>query len=174
MDCDLELLFLLPSEPETTLVDIVNSVTRSRMMAGIRGVDTKPELVIRHGLHALGFRYRLHVRTLPGRPDMVLPKFGVVLFINGCFWHAHEGCSKFKIPSTRTEFWTEKLLGNRRRDERNILHLKEKGWRVAVIWECAINEDELTIQKLAYWMSTAEMQIQLPKQNCLVSSSGIR
>ena len=117
--------------------DVVDTATRSRMMAGIRGKNTKPELVIRKGLHAAGFRYRLHDRKLPGRPDIVLPRYQAAVFIHGCFWHGHD-CSLFKWPQSRQEFWEVKILGNRARDETAIEKLDAAGWRVLVIWECAL------------------------------------
>jgi DNA mismatch endonuclease (patch repair protein) len=119
------------------MTDIVDAATRSRIMSGIRGKDTAPELVIRKLLHAQGFRFRLHTKDLPGKPDIVLPKYRVVVFVHGCFWHWH-GCSLSKLPSTRRKFWTEKLTGNRQRDARNRAALLGLGWRCAVVWECAI------------------------------------
>ncbi len=117
--------------------DIVSSETRRRMMAGIRAKDTKPELFIRKALHAKGFRYRLHDRKLPGKPDMSFPKYKAIIFVNGCFWHGHD-CHLFKWPSTRQEFWCRKITRNRQKDEETRKALKEEGWRVAVIHECAL------------------------------------
>ena len=151
-------------------MDIVDQATRSRMMASIRGVNTKPEMIVRRELHALGFRYRIHVRELSGRPDIVLAKFKAVVFVNGCFWHAHEGCELFKVPSTRTEFWREKLLANRRRDERNVFQLQEDGWRVATVWECSLNQDKSAAEKLANWLYSLSRQIELPELNRQASS----
>lgn len=107
------------------------------MMSGIRGKNTAPELVIRRGLHRNGFRFRLHVSNLAGKPDIVLPKFGVVIFVNGCFWHGHRGCRYFKLPSTRIDFWKNKIERNIQNDARSIRVLIGFGWRVAVVWECA-------------------------------------
>lgn len=107
------------------------------MMAGIRGKDTKPELVIRRGLHALGFRFRLHDRQLPGRPDMVLPRWRAAILIHGCFWHGHD-CPLFKWPKTREQFWREKIDGNRARDAVTEELLDRAGWRVLKIWECSM------------------------------------
>ncbi len=106
-------------------------------MAAIRGTNTKPELLIRQGLHARGFRYRLHDRKLPGRPDLVLPKYQAVIFVNGCFWHWHN-CPLFKWPKTREDFWRDKIGGNVERDQKNMAALKAAGWRVGVVWECAL------------------------------------
>ena len=117
--------------------DIVSPETRSRMMAGIRGKDTKPELVIRRGLHRLGFRFRLHDRRLPGKPDRVFPKHNAVIFVHGCFWHGHD-CHLFRWPATRREFWRQKISRNREVDARNRRALLETGWRVLEVWECAL------------------------------------
>jgi DNA mismatch endonuclease (patch repair protein) len=105
-------------------------------MSQISGKDTKPEMIVRKFLHANGFRYRLHVKELPGKPDLVLPKYNTVIFVHGCFWHVHEDCKYFKIPQTRSEWWKEKLYGNKERDEKKIEELKEMGWKVIVVWEC--------------------------------------
>ena len=119
------------------MADVVDPATRSRMMSGIRGKNTKPELVIRKALHARGFRYRVHCRDLPGNPDLCLPKHRAVIFVHGCFWHGH-GCHLFKWPKTRPEFWREKIGRNRAADEVAITRLVAAGWRVATIWECAL------------------------------------
>ena len=107
------------------------------MMAGIRSANTKPELILRTALHSRGFRYRLHDRRLPGSPDLVLPRYRAVIFVNGCFWHGHD-CHLFKWPSTRPEFWKAKINGNVERDKKNRTALQDSGWRVATIWECAL------------------------------------
>ncbi|MDI6625332.1 MAG: very short patch repair endonuclease [Brevundimonas sp.] len=119
------------------MADVVDPATRSRMMSGIRGKNTKPELLIRKALHARGFRYRLHCRDLPGNPDLCLPKYRAVIFVHGCFWHGH-GCHLFKWPKTRPEFWREKIGRNRAVDEAAHTRLLAESWRVALIWECAI------------------------------------
>ena len=106
-------------------------------MAAIRGADTKPEMIIRRGLHARGFRFRLHDRKLPGRPDLIFPKHHAALFVHGCFWHGH-GCHLFKWPGTREEFWRQKIGANVTRDEASKKVLHEAGWRVGVVWECAL------------------------------------
>ena len=125
-------------------------------MAAIKGKNTKPELWLRKRLHALGFRYRLNVKDLPGKPDIVLPKYKAAIFVNGCFWHMHD-CDVFRLPSTRTEWWYEKLSKNQQRDLSNQNELIESGWRVLVVWECAIkgrkrmSEDEL-ISGIEEWL----------------------
>lgn len=117
--------------------DIVDKATRSRMMAGIQGKNTRPEVLVRRQLHARGFRFRLYDRKLPGRPDIVLPKYRAVILVNGCFWHGHD-CHLFKWPSTRQDWWHAKILRTREVDARNLSQLENLGWRVAEVWECAI------------------------------------
>lgn len=117
--------------------DVVPKEVRSRMMSGIRGKDTKPEIRVRKALFARGYRYRIHNRRLPGRPDIVLARYHAAILVNGCFWHGHD-CHLFKWPSTRPEFWQEKINGNVERDHRNLLALRSRGWRTCVIWECAL------------------------------------
>lgn len=119
------------------MVDVVNPETRSRMMSGIQGRNTKPEILVRRILHASGYRFRLHRRDLPGAPDIVLPSRKVVVFVNGCFWHLHSGCRYAKVPATRREFWSAKLQSNIERDRRAIESLRAMDWRVLTVWECA-------------------------------------
>lgn len=125
-------------------------------MAAIKGKNTKPELLIRRALHKMGFRYRLHDKTLPGRPDMVFPKYGAAVFINGCFWHHHD-CHLFKWPATREEFWREKIAKNKSNDAKALDDLKRQGWRIAVVWECALKgkarlPDGKAVSLLAEWL----------------------
>lgn len=119
-------------------MDVVDSETRSRMMAGIQGKNTKPELLVRRYLHSCGYRFRLHRRDLPGRPDLVLPKYRLAIFVHGCFWHCHDGCVYAVTPKNRTSFWEEKLSGNARRDKAQLRRLNEMNWRVLVVWECGL------------------------------------
>jgi len=119
------------------MADVVDPATRSRMMSGIRGKNTKPELLIRKGLHARGFRYRIHCKDLPGNPDLCFPKYRAVIFVHGCFWHGHD-CHLFRWPKTRPEFWREKIGRNREVDARAMAELAAAGWRVATVWECAL------------------------------------
>ena len=119
----------------------ISPETRSRMMSGIRGRDTQPELLVRRYLHSAGFRFRLFRKDLPGRPDVVLPRWKVVVFVHGCFWHGHKGCALFRVPKTRTEFWTDKIARNAERDDAAIQKLLDQKWRVAVVWECALRAD---------------------------------
>ena len=120
------------------MADIVSVDVRSRMMSGIRGKNTKIEVLLRKALFAMGFRYRLHVRNLPGKPDVVLPKYAAVIFIHGCFWHGHKGCKYFVLPKTRTEWWQDKVEETIKRDRTAIRNLKELGWKPIIIWECEL------------------------------------
>jgi DNA mismatch endonuclease (patch repair protein) len=124
------------------VADVVDAATRSRMMSGIRGKDTKPELIIRKALHARGFRFRLHVKDLPGKPDLVLPKYGAVIFVHGCFWHGHGCDAGTNRPRSNLAYWRPKLLRNRRRDATNRRALKRLGWKVLVVWECQLGNLE--------------------------------
>ena len=137
------------------MVDIVDSATRSRMMSGIRGRNTKPEILIRSLLHRRGFRFRLDARDLPGRPDIVLPRYRAVIFVHGCFWHGHD-CHLFKWPQTRPEFWRDKISRNRANDARAQAALLDADWRVATVWECALrgaNRDlDGVLQRLVDWL----------------------
>ena len=140
------------------MVDTVSPETRSRMMSGIRGKNTKPEMVLRRGLHALGFRFRLHDKRLPGKPDLVFPKYRAVILAHGCFWHGHD-CHLFKWPSSRPEFWLAKINRNREVDGRSEALLSQDNWRQCIVWECAIKGrarlplDEL-IAQCALWLKT--------------------
>jgi len=130
------------------LADVVDPATRSRMMSGIRGKNTKPELLIRKALHARGFRYRLHC-DLPGKPDICLPRHRAVIFVHGCFWHGH-GCHLFKWPKTRPEFWRAKIGRNCEVDRAAEQRLSDEGWRVATIWECAVKgKSRLALDEVA-------------------------
>lgn len=122
------------------MVDVVSPADRSRMMAGIQGKNTKPELIVRHMLFASGYRFRLHRRALPGAPDIVMPGRKVAVFVHGCFWHMHEGCRFAKMPATRPEFWKTKLEANVARDRRAVENLRALGWRVLCVWECSTRD----------------------------------
>lgn len=128
------------------------------MMSGIRGKNTKPEIQVRHGLFAEGLRYRLHDKRLPGNPDIVLPKHHAVVFVHGCFWHCHN-CSLFRWPKSNTEFWLKKLNRNRKADEVSEMRLSEIGWRIAIVWECALKGggalDPVVVTKtLCQWITS--------------------
>lgn len=137
------------------MADIVDRSTRSRIMASIGPKDTVPERVLRRFLHQAGFRFRLHQRHLAGKPDLVLPKYGAVLFVHGCFWHRHKNCADAVVPSSNTAFWKKKLAANQRRDKAQIAALRAEGWRVGVFWECAARKgvaDERTLRAVAGWL----------------------
>jgi len=141
------------------LTDVVDAKTRSRMMSGIRGRNTKPEMLVRRSLFKAGFRFRLHRRDLPGVPDVVLPGRRVAIFVHGCFWHMHPGCGNAKLPSTRPEFWLAKLSNNVNRDREARDALLADGWRVLTVWECATRDRENQAalpETLRAWIDGAE------------------
>lgn len=145
--------------------DVHDTQTRSRNMAAIKGRDTKPEIIIRKALHQAGFRYRLHVRDLPGKPDMAFPRYHAALFINGCFWHRHN-CHLFKWPQTRQEFWENKISGNVKNDAKKLEMLEAAGWRVGIVWECALKgkyrrPHEATIQMIAEWLKSDDKKLEI-------------
>ena len=147
------------------MADIVDTATRSRMMSGIRGKDTKPELIVRQFLHSHGFRYRLHLKTLPGRPDLVLPKHRAVIFVHGCYWHRHQNCRLAYNPKSREDFWQEKFRLNVKRDENAFAQLREDGWRIMTIWECALRDCELReigLNKVAEWIESDWASAEFP------------
>ena len=147
------------------MTDIVDQNTRSRMMAGIKGKNTKPEIVLRKALHARGFRYRLYDKRLPGKPDLVLPKFRAVIFVHGCFWHRHRNCKYATTPKTRAEFWNSKFEGNLKRDKSVQAQLLSSFIRVGIVWECQImknGQDEVTASAVANWLLGDEMEFEMP------------
>jgi DNA mismatch endonuclease, patch repair protein len=140
------------------MADVHDAQTRQANMSAIRGKNTRPEIVVRKLIFAKGLRYRLHVKSLPGVPDIVLSKHRVAIMVNGCFWHGH-GCYLFKLPGTRTEFWAKKIQGNIDRDRRDIASLNAAGWRVLCIWECAIKgrlrwDHANLAENIATWIRT--------------------
>lgn len=145
------------------MTDIVDSKTRSRMMSSIRGSNTGPELSVRRYLHARGFRYRLHRQDFPGKPDLVLPKHRLVIFVHGCFWHRHEGCFYATSPATRKDFWRKKLEGNTARDKRQQGELISSGWRVLVIWECGLKHQFDDIQTIEDKITAPEVLDEWPE-----------
>jgi DNA mismatch endonuclease (patch repair protein) len=126
------------------MADVHNKATRSYNMSQIKGKDTKPEMLVRKFLHARGFRYKLHDKTLPGKPDLVLPKYKTVIFIHGCFWHGHEGCSYYVVPKTRTDWWLNKINGNIANDQKAIAALEKEGWKIITIWECDLKANKIS------------------------------
>ncbi|MGB5852986.1 MAG: DNA mismatch endonuclease Vsr [Rhodanobacter sp.] len=127
------------------MTDIVDRATRSRMMSGIRGRDTKPEIIVRKYLHARGFRYRIALKDLPGKPDIVLPKHRTVVFVHGCFWHRHPGCRYAATPSSNRDFWQTKFKQNLARDARAQTQLEKHGWKVLIVWECEVSTERLQL-----------------------------
>ncbi|WOC16172.1 very short patch repair endonuclease [Pseudochrobactrum sp. MP213Fo] len=142
------------------MTDIVSPEKRSAMMSGIRGKNTRPEIIVRRLLHRLGYRFRLHYKELPGKPDIVLPKWRTVIFVNGCYWHGHTDCYLFRPPKTNPEFWASKIESNIARDIRNYAVLQEAGWKVLIIWECAVSKK----------LSLPEEQLELFIKEALVSA----
>jgi DNA mismatch endonuclease, patch repair protein len=147
------------------MADVVTPEKRSQMMAGIRGKNTKPELLIRHGLHRLGYRFRLHDKRLPGHPDLVLRKHNAVIFVHGCFWHGH-GCDLFKWPQTREAFWRTKILRNSEVDANSIIAVRGLGWRVAVVWECSLRGKNkmpipTVIERIDNWLSGNQPKLEI-------------
>jgi len=130
------------------MVDRIDAARRSFNMSRVRSVDTRPEMEVRRLLHKLGYRFRLHRRSLPGRPDLVFPSRRAAIFVHGCFWHRHAGCRKASMPSTRAEFWAEKFASNEARDERVQCALVDEGWRVEVVWECEVRDSDTLARRL--------------------------
>ncbi|MGY5254931.1 very short patch repair endonuclease [Sphingobacterium spiritivorum] len=124
------------------MTDVHSRETRSFNMSRIKGKNTKPELLVRKFLFSQGFRYRLHDKKLPGKPDIILPKYRTVIFVNGCFWHGHEGCKYFVVPKTRTEWWLDKINRNIEKDKQNKIMLTNAGWNVIEIWECGLKKEK--------------------------------
>lgn len=152
------------------MTDIVNKKTRSRMMSGIRGKDTQPELLLRRALHARGFRFRLHVKTVGGRPDLVLPKHKVAIFVHGCFWHRHEGCRFASTPKTRPEFCTAKFATNVRRVKNVAAELSREGWRIATVWECALRKPTnviAAVDLLELWLADGGQVIEVGEESSI-------
>nr|WP_318229034.1 very short patch repair endonuclease [Paraburkholderia terrae]MDW3662008.1 very short patch repair endonuclease [Paraburkholderia terrae] len=138
-------------------MDKVDAETRSRIMSRIKSRDTKPEMAVRKGIFARGLRFRLHVGQLPGRPDLVFPKHHAIIQVHGCFWHGHQPCKLFKPPASNKAYWTPKIERNRMNDERSLCLLRERGWRVHIVWECSIRGQsaealEVLLDDLADWV----------------------
>ena len=155
------------------MIDIVNRRRRSEMMAGIKGRDTAPEIAVRCIAHKLGFRFRLHRKELPGRPDLVFPKHRLAVFVHGCFWHRHGGCRYAYTPKSRVAFWTEKFAGNIARDKRNEEALHDLGWKVLVIWECETRDDETVRRRLEDSIERCRM-IPTPDGRCRSPDQRVR
>ena len=132
------------------MTDVHDQQTRSYNMSQIKARNTKPELFVRKSIFSKGFRYKLYDKNLPGKPDIVLPKYKTVVFINGCFWHGHKNCQKFVLPKSRSEWWLRKITANITNDKKNIALLQKMGWKVIVVWECQLNnaKSEQTINRI--------------------------
>ena len=130
------------------MVDVFTKAKRHEIMASVKSRDTKPEKAVRSIIHRMGFRFSLHRRDLPGKPDIVLPRHGKVIFVHGCFWHGHTNCRKATIPATNTEFWAEKIAKNKTRDTKVKRQLKKAGWKVLAVWECEIAKPNKLLRKL--------------------------
>lgn len=150
------------------MTDVVPSEKRSRMMAGIRGKHTKPEMAVRRALHAAGFRFRLHCRKLPGAPDVVMPGRRIIISVHGCFWHRHKGCRLVKAPATNPEFWRTKLDSNVERDRKAISALQAMGWRVLIVWECVTRRclGKGLAASLCDWIEGDEPLGEIPENVC--------
>jgi DNA mismatch endonuclease (patch repair protein) len=147
------------------MADIVDKATRSRMMSGIRAKHTRPEILVRKGLFSRGFRYRIHARRLPGKPDVVLPKYKAVILIHGCFWHKHN-CHLFKMPSTNRPFWKKKFEANRNNDKAAVAALRKQGWRVLSIWECSLKgksrlPEDILLDKIEKWIRSDRLKMEI-------------
>jgi DNA mismatch endonuclease (patch repair protein) len=135
------------------MIDRLTPEARSRLMAKVGGKDTAPELVVRRMLHAMGYRFRLHRRGLPGTPDIVLPRHGKAIFVHGCFWHGHDGCRLGRPSKSRVEYWGPKIADNRARDARNAAALRRADWSVATVWECQTREKNKLAARLRRFLS---------------------
>lgn len=129
-------------------MDNVSKEKRSEIMRNIRGKDTVPEKAVRSMIHRMGYRYRLHAKYLPGKPDMVFPGRKKVIFVHGCFWHLHEGCRKAAFPKSKKQYWVPKLLLNRERDQHTVQELKKMGWKVLVVWQCQISKTSVLSRRI--------------------------
>jgi DNA mismatch endonuclease (patch repair protein) len=148
-------------------MDVVNSEKRSEMMSGIRSKNTKPEIFIRKGLFRLGFRYRVNDKHIFGKPDIALKKYNALIFIHGCFWHGHIGCKNFKIPSSNRDFWVEKIDTNRKRDAEVLNYLHANGWRICIVWECAVRGKKQlqlldnTVKRISDWILSGDIWLEI-------------
>lgn len=134
------------------IVDTLTAKQRSERMALVRSKNTKPEMVVRKLVHSMGYRYRLHVPTLPGKPDMVFPSKKAVIFVHGCFWHRHSGCKLARLPKSRLDFWFPKLNANQERDTRQARVLRRLGWRVMTVWECQVVKSEILQRRITRFL----------------------
>ena len=157
------------------MIDVVDKITRSRMMAGIRGKDTKPELSLRRALHRLGLRYRLHPVGLPGRPDILLPRHHAAIQVHGCFWHRHEHCAFCTTPASNMRFWKSKFGETVKRDKRNLEALRKLGWKVAIVWECSVKDEgaEAVARRIAAWLQSGRSFKEISSRSARAKSGRI-
>lgn len=152
-------------------MDTVDPATRSRMMAGVKGKNTKPEIEVRKSLFRKGFRYRINDRRYPGKPDVVLPKYKAIIFVHGCFWHGHD-CGYFRLPATRPDFWEAKIATNITRDANTILRLRAMDWRICVVWECSLrgrarlHRLEIIANSIEAWLISKSDYLELDRASC--------
>ena len=139
-------------------MDVFSKGKRSQIMSRISGKDTKPEILVRSLLHRMGYRFRLHKKELPGKPDITLPKHKKVIFVHGCFWHGHENCPRSKRPSTNVVFWNKKINGTIERDKQNIQNLENLGWETLILWTCEIKNHDVLKRKLTSFMETSNLE----------------
>ena len=138
------------------MIDSLSAVERSRIMARVKGKNTRPEMLVRRLRHGAGFRYRLHDATLPGKPDLVFARQRKVIFVHGCFWHRHEGCALARIPKSNRAFWLAKLEGNKARDAANQRQLLEAGWKALVVWECELKDRDALERRLRSFLMDSD------------------
>jgi DNA mismatch endonuclease (patch repair protein) len=157
------------------MIDVVDKITRSRMMAGIRGKNTKPELDLRRALHHGGLRYRLHVGGLPGRPDIVLPRHHAIIEVHGCFWHRHEHCTFCTTPASNVGFWKSKFGETVKRDKLNREALRKLGWKVAIVWECSVKDEgaEAVARRIAAWLQSGRSFTEISSRSAKAKSRRI-
>lgn len=165
--------FLAAASRCAGLPDVHDEETRRKNMTAIRARNTRPEKIVRSALHNAGFRFRLHDRKLPGKPDLVFRKYKAVIFVNGCFWHGH-GCRDFRWPETRRDYWADKISGNTARDRVNSEILISTGWRVALVWECALKgrwrrDPQLLFAELAAWLVSNQQLLNLRGDEPVIS-----
>lgn len=150
------------------MTDYLNSDQRSKLMSRVKNRDTKIETILRSLLHRRGFRFRKNVTNLPGRPDIILPKYKAVVFVHGCFWHGHGNCNKGRLPSTKIDFWQKKISENKTRDEETKKQLFTADWRVAVVWECSFRnktQQAITIEQLCDWINSDSSYFEIPHES---------
>ncbi|MGJ0511177.1 very short patch repair endonuclease [Methylocystis sp.] len=156
------------------MADFVTPEKRSKIMRGVKGANTRPELRVRSLLHAEGYRFSLHRRDLPGRPDICLPKYRSVVLVHGCFWHHHDACGQGRIPTSNRDFWNDKISRTRDRDVRNARALRQLGWNVITVWECELADETALMDRVSYELKAACDQVVPPTRNQSPNMPGTR